>query len=212
MRKVLQDFKRNEFHLEELVSVAAQMIERAAGESVDGRVAPVPDARTVRYYQTTGILQKPLRYDGRNAIYGYHHLLQLIAIKLLQQQGLSLAQVQTALVQASWSELERSLEETFEDQGGEEVTQENQDAISIAGLSRSPQRAQEKLHRGDTKLQNSWDASNQHRSTRIGGRSLIAVEVAPGISVQIDQDRVQNPMGVIEKIIALLNAKNGDIE
>jgi hypothetical protein len=51
-----------------------------------------------------------------------------------------------------------------------------------------------------------------HFSFKIGGRRLIAMEVAPGISVQIDPDQVQNPLGLIGRIIELLTTKNGDME
>lgn len=75
----------------------------------DERVSPAPDERTIRYYQSTGLLDWPLRYDGRVAIYGYRNLLQALATKALQSQGLSLAQVQTALAGRSTAELEAAV-------------------------------------------------------------------------------------------------------
>jgi DNA-binding transcriptional MerR regulator len=58
----------------------------------------VPDARTVRYYTTLGLLDRPAAMRGRTALYGRRHLLQLVAIKRLQARGLSLAEVQARLV------------------------------------------------------------------------------------------------------------------
>ena len=145
MHRRLEQYKKSEFHLDDLVSMASGFISRVTTPPVDGRVAPYPDARTVRYYQTAGILKKPLRYEGRNAIYGYHHLLQLIAIKLLQRQGLSLAQIQTALLQTSLIDLERSLEGAFETEGDETSTQKDRFISPIVEPLLSPRKIDQKL-------------------------------------------------------------------
>ena len=67
----------------------APVIARIA--SGDERVRAVPDARTVRDYQTLGLLPKPQRYRGRSAMYGFEHLLRIVAVKLLQAHDQSLA-------------------------------------------------------------------------------------------------------------------------
>src|ERR1700722_8300979 len=63
-----------------------------------GRVREVPDRRTIRYYTTLGLIDRPAEMRGRTALYGPRHLLQLVAIKRLQTRGLSLAEIQTRLV------------------------------------------------------------------------------------------------------------------
>ena len=63
-----------------------------------GRVRDVPDARTIRYYTTFGLIDRPAQMRGRTALYGRRHLLQLVAIKRLQAKGLTLAEVQSRLV------------------------------------------------------------------------------------------------------------------
>ena len=90
--------------LEELVDLAAPVLAELPVE--DQRIQTTPDARTVRYYQTAGLLDRPVRYEGRTARYGRRHLLQLVAIRILQSEGLSLAQVQTRLAGATNAELE----------------------------------------------------------------------------------------------------------
>lgn len=62
----------------------------------NGQVSEVPNARTIRYYTTIGLLDRPLPM-GRTATYGRRHLEQIVAIKRLQAQGLPLAQVQERL-------------------------------------------------------------------------------------------------------------------
>jgi DNA-binding transcriptional MerR regulator len=58
-------------------------------------------------------VDRPLSYEGRQATYGRRHLLQLVAIKLLQQQGLSLAQVQQALSGQPDERLEAALAQSL---------------------------------------------------------------------------------------------------
>src|SRR3954464_9955240 len=63
-----------------------------------GRVREVPDRRTVRYYTTLGLIDRPADVRGRTALYTTRHLLQLVAIKRLEAGGPSLAEVQARLV------------------------------------------------------------------------------------------------------------------
>ena len=78
--------------LSELVEQVASRI-AALPAPKNGQVRAVPDQRTVRYYGTIGLLDKPL-LRGRTALYGARHLAQVIAIKRLQTMGRSLADIQ----------------------------------------------------------------------------------------------------------------------
>lgn len=98
-----------EFSLDELVEAAASLLAGSVAEPRDGRVSARPDARAVRYYQQLGIVAAPLGYEGRRAVYGRLHLLQLVAVKRLQSLGLSLSQVQRALASKGAAELEAAL-------------------------------------------------------------------------------------------------------
>ncbi len=60
----------------------------------NARVRDLPDRRTIRYYTTLGLFDRPAEMRGRVALYGPKHLLQLVAIKRLQARGLSLAEIQ----------------------------------------------------------------------------------------------------------------------
>jgi DNA-binding transcriptional MerR regulator len=94
--------------LEELSSRAEQVLgEHGLLErSADGRVSEAADPRTVRYYQTLGILDRPHSYEGRKARYGPRHLLELVAVKALQRSRLPLAEIQARLYGLSDGELE----------------------------------------------------------------------------------------------------------
>jgi len=63
----------------------------------NGQVTDVPNLRTIRYYTTLGLLDRPSEMRGRTAYYSPRHLQQLVAIKRLQADGLTLQQVQERL-------------------------------------------------------------------------------------------------------------------
>jgi DNA-binding transcriptional MerR regulator len=71
----------------------------------DGRTREVPDLRTIRYYTTLGLIDRPAAMRGRTALYGQRHLLQLVAIKRLQSKGLTLGELQQRLVGLTDTEL-----------------------------------------------------------------------------------------------------------
>ena len=66
-------------------------------EPPNGQVRALPDERAVRYYTTLGLLDRPAAMRGRTALYGRRHLAQVVAIKRLQAQGKSLADIQGLL-------------------------------------------------------------------------------------------------------------------
>ena len=79
--------------LSELVEQAGASL-ATLPEPKNGQVRAVPDERTVRYYGTIGLLDRPLAMRGRTALYGQRHLAQVVAIKRLQSAGRSLAEIQ----------------------------------------------------------------------------------------------------------------------
>lgn len=96
--------------LDELVGrVAAALATAAYPGSPNGRVREVPDRRAVRWYTTTGLVDRPVM-QGRSAIYHTRHLLQIVAVKRLQAQGLSLAEIQAELAGATDEMLQRLAE------------------------------------------------------------------------------------------------------
>ena len=78
--------------LPELVEEVAARI-AALPAPANGQVRAVPDDRTIRYYGTIGLLDRPVAMRGRTALYGQRHLAQVIAIKRLQGSGKSLAEI-----------------------------------------------------------------------------------------------------------------------
>lgn len=79
--------------LPELVEEVATRIARLPAPK-NGQVRAVPDERTVRYYQTIGLLDRPVATRGRTSLFGKRHVAQVVAIKRLQTMGRSLAEIQ----------------------------------------------------------------------------------------------------------------------
>src|SRR5690242_21178447 len=86
------------FTIEELGAKVALALATDYAGAPNGRVREVPDQRTIRYYTTLGLIDRPAQMRGRTALYGRRHLLQLVAIKRLQARGLTLAEVQARLL------------------------------------------------------------------------------------------------------------------
>src|SRR6516165_10219971 len=77
----------------------------------DGRISSAPDPRTVRYYTTLGLLDRPEIVE-REARYGRRHVLQLCAIKAMQTAGLPLAEIQARLYAKTDAELDALIAST----------------------------------------------------------------------------------------------------
>jgi DNA-binding transcriptional MerR regulator len=170
---LLDRYRAAEFSLDELAAAAGRLLRRLAVRPGDGRVSEVPDERAIRFYQTAGVVDRPTRYDGRRAVYGYRHLLQLLAVKRLQQEGRPLALIQRGLAGRSTDELERALEQL---------------RTNPQPLAAEP--AAERRGRGTEPAD--------------GLRRLVAVEVAPGVTLTIDPGRVRDPGQVVARVAEAL--------
>jgi len=180
----LDPFRHLELGLAPLVSAVGELLAAIAPELGDDRVSSRPDARTLRYYQSLGILDRPLRHDGREAVYGYRHLLQAVATKLLQSEGLSLGQIQRALAGRTTDVLEAAVVE------------------ALAGASVVTAR-----------MSSSWGGGGSPPATpppsppvdsgAAPARALVTREVAPGVLVTVDPRLVPDPESTFSKITAL---------
>ena len=97
-----------ELTLPELVEALPGLLANGYDGARSGRIRDLPDARTVRWYQTLGMVDRPAAFRGRTALYGRHHLLQLAAIKKLQASGFPLADIQRGLAGKNDAELARA--------------------------------------------------------------------------------------------------------
>ena len=208
----MEDLKRlqeRELSLSELVEAAGRLLLRLVPPPSDGRVAELPDARTVRYYQTIGLIDKPLRYEGRSAVYAYKHLLQILAVKRLQAHGLTLAQIQRTLAGATASQLESALSQELEGpdepgapRAGPARRLREAPALSpLPGLFPAPASG---LYAPDVGA-----AEGQPEATP-PWRTLLAREVAPGVTVLLDRAQVPDPEELIKRLTRALGVRDGE--
>ncbi|MFI6094753.1 MerR family transcriptional regulator [Lentzea sp. NPDC051213] len=87
--------------LDELLERVSAALTAEYSGSPNGRVRDVPDRRAVRWYATTGLVDRPSAMRGRTALYEKRHLLQLVALKRLQSEGRTLADIQAKLAGAT---------------------------------------------------------------------------------------------------------------
>lgn len=79
-------------------------------DQASGRVSEVPSRRTIRYYAQHGLLDKPVKFEGRTALYGARHVMQLVAIKRLQARGETLSDIQSRVTGANDQKLAKLAE------------------------------------------------------------------------------------------------------
>lgn len=91
--------------LRELVAAALAAIGYTPPESA--RVRAVPDTRTIRYYTTLGLIDRPTEMRGRTAFYSRRHVLQIVAIKKRQSEDRTLSDIQAELSGMPNADLQR---------------------------------------------------------------------------------------------------------
>jgi DNA-binding transcriptional MerR regulator len=99
--------------------------------SADNRVSALPDLRTIRYYSGLGLVDRP-KVVGRVAKYQRRHLLQLLAIKILQGVGLPLSEIQPRLYGLSDDELQNLIAMYLSDAARDAAKGQTQDTVKQA--------------------------------------------------------------------------------
>ncbi len=105
---------RTDIRLDELLDIANHLINLVVPKQPSDRVAETLNERTLRYYITEGLIDRPLGREGTAALYGYRHLLQILTIKLLQGNYLPIRRIREILADKSNEELELLLAEGLE--------------------------------------------------------------------------------------------------
>jgi DNA-binding transcriptional MerR regulator len=110
MKGELEALRRRKFvGVAELAAVAARVLAESGPVQERGTVSEVPDERTVRYYLAEGLLSAAEEKQGPASVFGYLHLLQLLAVKNLQAQHLPIRKIRELVEGRSERELERLL-------------------------------------------------------------------------------------------------------
>jgi nitroreductase len=93
--------------IDQLSQLVAEVLSADYPGQSNGRIRQVPDIRTIRWYTSIGLLDRPAAMRGRTALYRRRHLAQIVAVKRLQADGLTLAEVQQRLIGADDAALEQ---------------------------------------------------------------------------------------------------------
>jgi DNA-binding transcriptional MerR regulator len=92
------------FTLSELAAAVNTWSDKHGVVPANGQAAGQLSERSIRFYRTIGLVDGPMMADGRGG-YGEKHRLQLIALRLLQAQGLPLRRIRDLLYGRSVKEL-----------------------------------------------------------------------------------------------------------
>ena len=94
------------WNIRDLSTIAGGILEASGVTPINAAAQSKPSDRTIRFYVTRRLLSAP---DGRGtaATYGYRHLLQLLAIKLRQMEGVTLTAIAKELAEAPGDVLEK---------------------------------------------------------------------------------------------------------
>ncbi len=96
-RAELKKYENRKFTISELKDYAAGIIPYFATQQKRYKVSDYPDEPTIRYYIGEGLVDKPAGKYGVTALFSRKHLLQILAIKYLQYQELTLKKIKKML-------------------------------------------------------------------------------------------------------------------
>ena len=92
--------------LPEFATVAERVVNAMNLEQSRGTVTSVPEERTIRYYLAEGLIQPTNERQGTASVFGYIHLLQVVAVKKLQAEHLPIRKIRELVSGKSETELE----------------------------------------------------------------------------------------------------------
>src|SRR5215212_10148838 len=89
-----------------LASHVTALVDAAGMRPTNASARAAPSARSVRFYVSSGLLDRP-EGTGTSATYNYRHLLQLLAIKIRQREGQTLDGIKREMKEVGGDALER---------------------------------------------------------------------------------------------------------
>ncbi|MGH7530597.1 MAG: MerR family transcriptional regulator [Gemmatimonadales bacterium] len=100
------------WNLRDLSLLVGAVLDASAVTPINAAAKASPSERTVRFYVTRGLVSPP---EGRGtaATYSYRHFLQLLAIKLRQMEGATLAAITKEMHDQTGDVLERRCAQTL---------------------------------------------------------------------------------------------------
>jgi DNA-binding transcriptional MerR regulator len=169
-----------------------------AGERLGEEITP----RTVRLYATEGLIDRPGK-DGRRAVYGQRHLLQLLLVRTLARRGLSLSAI-APLVVCSDQDLQEQWQQLDDGTSSSNPPETRNEALAYLQSIRdssapSPDQSSSLLPLLGSPL--SSRSPSSLRSSRTGSRSSASssrwhrFSLAPGVEVHLSESASIPPPG-----------------
>ncbi len=170
------------WNLSELADESSRFLD----EGDSKRIRWQPNGRQIRYYTTLGLLDRPFGGRGQKVSYGPKHLLQLLAIKRLQHQGLKLAEIQPVMAGLSQERLAELLG----------LPQNWLDHLDTAAPAEEPL-----PDRHQTAFWAAPPTPPQRATPEI--KTCLQVEIEPGVILTIDQSQATHlPPEALEDLTA----------
>lgn len=202
------------FTLRELAAQAAGFLSSADVDQESGRVSDVPSSRTIRYYASHGLLDAPTDWEGRTAIYGMRHVMQLVAIKRLQARGATLAQIQErlhGLPEAKLVEIAQidmtGLDMTGLDVGGIDSDSAEVEEVGEVEPATNPRRGDSFWAARGTRKRDGAAAEKvapEVEALRLDDDALLIIE---GLARSLDEDDIHALRVAAEPLLHLLKAR-----
>lgn len=117
-----------------LAAHATALVDAAGIRPTNASARAAPSARAIRFYVASGLLDHP-QGAGTAATYGYRHLLQLLAIKIRQREGITLEVIKQEMGTVTGDALERRVADSLAPalaMGTENTSQTHDDAPAAA--------------------------------------------------------------------------------
>ena len=212
MKHPVENERGNKFvGLPEFAAVCERVMSVMDLEQVRGTVTNVPDERTIRYYLGEGLIQPADEKQGTASVFGYVHLLQLVAVKKLQAEHLPIRKIRELVVGKSERELESLLGIGIH--GGKQAseTEAKRYLESLLAPSMSPpaRAMSEKRLTGPPMLSVQAPSAPLRHSSEPSG-VWQRLEIEPGLELHIRSDYAPPPTsartrGLVDKIRAVIN-------
>ena len=190
--------------LPEFARASEAILAELSIEQQRGTVSLVPDERTIRYYLTEGLIQPAEEKQGTASVFGYIHLLQLVAVKKLQAEHLPIKKIRELVSGKDEQQLEGLLGVTTSQSKKTNETEAKRYLESLLApsmsLSSPPRRSLLK------------ETSSPPRASAPRSEDSISwqrVEIEPGLELHIRSDYARpastaKTKGLVDRIRSLL--------
>lgn len=184
--------------IDQAVDRANALLTAATSPQPDGRVRPTLDRRTIRYYQTLGIVPPPRRAGGRRAVYRSTHLVRAVMTKLLQARGSRLGDVAQRLGDRSDQELWQQVGDLLQSGSVGMANGPSESPASVRSDSRGHEPAQ--VQEPPPAAAHAGGASREPTHPR-------AVTILPGVHLLMEATATDDPDELLDAMRAFLSRR-----